>query len=126
MKIEVTAKEIAALLQLVELDTQSLLSETQRSRREAVRTQVPRTLLDRYRVLLEFGRLPVIVAIERGACSGCHVRLPTMLEFKAKRSHAIHTCPRCQRMLYAPDLLEGAATGSTAGRKPADKRAPGT
>ena len=128
MKIEVTAKEIAALLQLVELDAQAQ-SRSPRPNGAGVRRcgrTVPRTLLDRYRVLLEVGRQPVIVAIERGACSGCHVRLPTMLEYKAKRSPAIHTCPRCHRMLYAPDLLEGAATGSPAGRKPADKRAPGT
>ena len=128
MRIDVTAKEIVALLRLVELDAeaQSLLSEAQRSRREETRMHVPRALLDRYRVLLEVGRVPVIVAIERGACSGCHVRLPTMLEHKTRRSPGIHTCPRCHRMLYAPDLIEGAAPGSTAGRKPADKPAPGT
>jgi predicted nucleic acid-binding Zn-ribbon protein len=125
MRIEVTAQEVGALLQLVELDaqTQSLLSETHRSRREATRRRVPRALLDRYQVLLEGGRLPVIVAIERGGCSGCHVRLPTMLEYKARRSPAIHTCPRCHRMLYAPEFLQEIARSFTSERKPAERRA---
>ena len=28
-----------------------------------------------------------------------------MLEQKASRSTAIHTCPHCRRMLYAPELF---------------------
>lgn len=119
MRIEATAQEIRTLLQLAELDVQgqSLSPETYRSRREATRRRVPRGLLERYQMLLEAGRRPVIVAIERGGCSGCHVRLPTMVEHKARRAPAIHSCPRCQRMLYAPELLQEAARSSTSERK---------
>ena len=128
MRIEATAQEIGTLLQLVEFDAQaqSLPSEEHRSRREATRRRVPRALLERYQALLEVGRSPVIVAIERGGCSGCHVRLPTMLEHKAKRSPAIHTCPRCHRMLYAPEFLQEAARSPGSEREPAGTRAPGT
>jgi len=106
MTIDTTVPEIDALLQLAELDAQapSLPPEKHRSHREAARRRVPRELLDRYQKLLDVGRRPAIVAIERGGCSGCHVRLPTMLEYKARRSPAIHSCPHCHRMLYAPEF----------------------
>jgi hypothetical protein len=107
MKIEATVPEIRALLQLVEFDAAApeLPLETYRSRREAGRQRVVRPLLERYEILLEAGRHPAIVAIERGACSGCHIRLPTMVEARARRWPAVHTCPHCRRMLYAPELL---------------------
>lgn len=107
MRIDATVQEIRALLQIAELDGQAeqLAPETYRSRREASRRRVARALLDRYQSLLEAGRYPVVVAIERGNCSGCHVRLPTIVEYQARRSPAIHTCPHCRRMLYASELL---------------------
>ena len=107
MRIDATVQEIRALLQIAELDGQAekLAPETYRSRREASRRRVARALLDRYQSLLEAGRYPVVVAIERGNCSGCHVRLPTLVEYQARRSPAIHTCPHCRRMVYASELL---------------------
>jgi predicted nucleic acid-binding Zn-ribbon protein len=113
MKIEATAKEIRALLELAALDRglDDPASEGRQGDREAAAGRVPGRLLERYLLLLEVGRTPVVVAIERGACSGCHVRLPTMVEHHARRSPAVHTCPHCQRMLFAPDLLDGASHG---------------
>ncbi len=105
MRIE--AGDISTLLQLVELDQQArgVPPATAPGRREAICKRVPRALLERYQILLEGGRCPAMVPIERGACTGCHVRLPTMLEYRARRSPAVHECPHCLRMLYAPELL---------------------
>jgi predicted nucleic acid-binding Zn-ribbon protein len=113
MKIEASAKEIRALLELAALDRGwgDLASEGRRRDREAAAERVPRQLLDRYLLLLEVGRTPVVVAIEQGACSGCRVRLPTMVEHEARRSPAVHTCPHCQRMLFAPDLVDETSHG---------------
>jgi predicted nucleic acid-binding Zn-ribbon protein len=124
MSIEATTLQIASLLRLAELDAQAtdLSSEAFRARREASLRRVASPLLDRYQALLDVGRAPVVAAIERGSCSGCHVRLPTMMESQARRSPAIHTCPHCRRMLYAPELL--AQAGSPRERKPAKKEAP--
>ena len=107
MKIEASAKDIRALLELAEVDQgpDQSASETRLQGRQAAARRVPQRLLDRYQLLLEVGRTAVVVAIEGGACSGCHVRLPTMMEYKARRSPAVHTCPHCQRMLYAPELV---------------------
>jgi hypothetical protein len=66
---------------------------------------VARALLERYQALLESGRRPVIVAIDRGTCAGCHLRLPTMVESRSRRLPGIYACPQCRRMLYPPELL---------------------
>ena len=108
---DLTDREIRALLQLAELDVQAqeLPPETYRSRREASEKRVARALLERYQTLLAAGRRPVIAAIERSSCSGCHLRLPTMVESQARRAPAIYACPHCRRMLYAPELLDAEA-----------------
>lgn len=131
MKLEANAKQIRALLQLAEVDQSAgpPASEAGRRSREAVASHLPRHLLDRYQLLLAVGRTPVVAAIERGSCSGCHLRLPTMVESKTRHSPAIHTCPHCRRMLYAPELVrEGChpagakssphTTAASAGRRP--------
>jgi predicted nucleic acid-binding Zn-ribbon protein len=127
MSIEATVQEIRALLQLAELDVQAqeLPPETYRSRREASRKRVARALLERYQTLLAAGRRPVIAAIERASCSGCHLRLPTMVESQARRALAIHGCPHCRRMLYAPELLTAEALHEAGSQKkgPPDRAA---
>lgn len=91
MKIEATAMQIRALLELTE--------------RNVGEHEIPRPLLERYHWLLAAGRSPAVVPMERGVCSGCHVRLPTMFEAQAGRSLALYTCPHCRRLLYAQELL---------------------
>ena len=107
MRIETTPQEIRALLQLAAFDLEAaeLPLETYRSRRDAIRRRVAKALLERYQALVEAGRHPPVVAIERGACSGCHLRLPTMVESRSRRSPGVYACPHCRRMLYAPELL---------------------
>lgn len=107
MKIEATVKQIRALVQLAELNEggDKLSLEAYRRGHEAVQRGLPRLLLERYHSLIDARRTPPVVAIERGACSGCHVRLPTMLEHQAGRSLAVYTCPHCRRMLYVRELI---------------------
>jgi hypothetical protein len=108
MTMQATATEIQALVELAALDAQAdaLSAETYRNRRAAKRRRASRALLDRYEQLVETSRHPAIVAIENGVCSGCHVRLPTMVAYRARHTAAIHICPHCRRMLYAPEMLE--------------------
>lgn len=128
MRIDATVQEIRALIQLAEVDGQAeeLAPETYRSRREASRRRVAKALLERYQTLLEADRYPVVVAIERGNCSGCHVRLPTIVEYRARQSPGVHTCPHCRRMVFAPELLsmESDTAASKKGRRPAVARQP--
>lgn len=119
MRIETTVREIRALLELAELDAQvqGLPPEIYQSRREASRRSVGTALLERYQTLLDGGRCPAIVAIERANCSGCHLRLPTIVESQARRSPVVHTCPHCRRMVYAPELLTAEDAREAGSRK---------
>ena len=107
MKIEATAKQIRSLLQLAEFneDADRPSPEAYRRGQEALQRGLPRQLLERYRWLIDAGRKPAVVAIEQGVCSGCHIRLHTMLDQQAGRSLAVYTCPHCRRMMYAPELI---------------------
>lgn len=128
MKIEATPEEIRVLLRLAEIDARAkeLSPEMYRSCREVTRRGVPKELLVRYERLFEIGRNPVIVGMDRGSCSGCHVRLPTMVAYEARRKPDIHSCPHCRRILYAGDVSEevGRPIGSptTIDAKPSDPR----
>jgi hypothetical protein len=107
VRIDVTAEQIRLLLRLVERhgEADEFAPQAFPGARVVVPRGLPRPVLERYRSLMEAGRRPPIVVIERGACSGCHVRLPTMLEQRAARAPALYTCPQCRRMLYARDVV---------------------
>jgi hypothetical protein len=109
--MEATAEQIQALLRLAEPPGS-----------DAVPRGIPRLLLERVRALRERGRRPAIVAIDRGACSGCHLRLPTMMEHQARHSLALYTCPHCRRLLYSRELLRD----DTASATPSRRQAPGS
>ena len=119
MKIEATREDILVLLELTELDesAEPTVPAAQARAREAAEWRLPDALLARYRWLTAAGRYPVMVAVEQEACSGCHVRVATMIAALVKRSIGIYTCPGCRRMLYAPELLsERPAEGGVAGK----------
>jgi uncharacterized protein len=114
VRIDVTAEQIRLLLRLVERNGEAgeVALHAFRSCRVDVPRGLPRPVLERYRSLMEAGRCPPIVVIERGVCSGCQVRLPTMLEQQAARAPALYTCPQCRRMLYARDVVREESQGS--------------
>jgi len=108
VKIDATVNQVRALLQLAMLNNEGkdrVSPETYGWGHKAAQRGLPRILLQRYYSLTDAGRTPAVVAIERGACSGCHVRLPTMVEYVAHRSPAVHICPHCRRILYAPEIV---------------------
>lgn len=107
MKIEATREDIRVLLELIELhaSAEPVVPPAAARARDAAERRLPEEILTRYRHLTAAGRYPVIVAVEREACSGCHVRLATMVVDRLKHSVGLYVCPRCQRMLYAPEIL---------------------
>jgi uncharacterized protein len=105
MRIEASVQAIRVLVKLAELDAEQHGAGAADGRRGAISGRVTGRLRDRYEALLEAGRVPALVPIERGTCSGCNLRLPTMLESLVRRAPAVHTCPHCARMMYLPALL---------------------
>jgi predicted nucleic acid-binding Zn-ribbon protein len=126
MKIEATREDILVLLELTELDesAEPTVPAAQARAHDAAERRLPEALLARYRWLTATGRYPVMVAVEQETCSGCHVRLATMIADRLKRSVAIYACPRCQRMLYAPELLSERLAEGGVGGKAGSRRSP--
>ncbi len=108
MRIEATAQEIRDLLVLAaaEAGASQLSPEVREGRWQRAAKRVTPALLRRYRTLVEAGRSPAVVAIQRATCSGCNIRLPTMVESLAKRVPGVYECPHCHRMLYTPEHVE--------------------
>jgi predicted nucleic acid-binding Zn-ribbon protein len=44
----------------------------------------------------------VVVAVENGACSGCHVKLRGPFLFQIKEAKGAVACESCLRILYLP------------------------
>jgi len=57
-------------------------------------------LLARYAKLKAARKDQPLAAIKGGMCAGCRLQIPPQLVAEVKRSHDLHTCPYCHRMLY--------------------------
>ncbi len=125
MKIEATANEILELLALAEVDAHAaeLSPAAHDSRWQAASRRVTPALLSRYRQLIEAGRQPAAVPIDGATCSGCNIRLPTIIESQTRRVLAVYECPHCHRMLYAPERLAAATAPAEAERPRKAKKA---
>lgn len=120
--IEITEDQMGTLLRLAELDEGAAGRPPHDERSHALLRGLPEPVVDRYRVLFQAGRHPAVAAISGGVCSGCHVRLPTMLEQKAAHALGLFTCPHCRRLLYNGALLGSPAAPAKASRRTAAAR----
>ncbi len=62
--------------------------------------RVEKALLDRYTKLKASRKDQALAAVRDGMCCGCRLQVPPQLIAEVKRSHDLHTCPYCYRMLY--------------------------
>jgi predicted nucleic acid-binding Zn-ribbon protein len=71
---------------------------------EAQRTEVsegiPAPVLGRYEFIRNRLRHPVIVPVNEGICSGCHIAIPPQVFIDLQRGSHIMSCPNCQRLMY--------------------------
>jgi predicted nucleic acid-binding Zn-ribbon protein len=108
-----TAGEIAALLQLADLDATLLAREADRRPVSAERAGDRRGLvaklssevLEAYDRALRAGRRPAVVRLAANVCSGCNVRLHSTLEQRVRRRRGVGSCPHCLRLVYDPAWL---------------------
>jgi predicted nucleic acid-binding Zn-ribbon protein len=85
--------------------------------RDAARVQVEKQWLKVYDTLTSkkgYAVAPVI----KGVCQGCHMALPPQLNNILARMESIETCPRCARLVYRKELLEGVPAAAPAGEEP--------
>lgn len=97
LKIELDEKE-AGLAERTENAKKELKSLDER-RREAAK-QIPLPVLSRYEFIRERLEYPVIVPVDNGICSGCHISIPPQSFIELQKGTQILSCPNCQRLIY--------------------------
>lgn len=85
--------------------------EALRAQRTERSGRVDATLLRRYERIAS-GMRRALVAIQGGACGGCHMNIPPQLVSEVKRAGRVHECPHCHRLLYVPEQMAEQKTGA--------------
>ena len=74
--------------------------ESQNGVRGRMTPDIPPAALSTYQMVLKARDGLAVVKVERGACQGCRISLPTSVEQQARTSEAIVQCSSCYRILY--------------------------
>ncbi len=69
---------------------------------EALRTELPESLLNRFDRSIARGRKPVAAA-HNGVCGECHLKLPVGVVAALAFGEGIQHCGNCGRFLYLPE-----------------------
>lgn len=73
--------------------------------RDEIAAQVDPKILARYE-MVQKRRGVAVAAVEGGVCQGCFMSVPPQLVNIIARAESIESCPRCQRLLFRPELVE--------------------
>lgn len=84
----------------VQLDkAQNRLQELELEREQA-KQEVPKPILSRYEFIRSRLNNPVIVSVEEGVCTGCHISIPPQSFIELQKGEQILSCPNCQRLIF--------------------------
>jgi len=78
---------------------QAQLDVLQKKRSAAV-AEIPPPVFSRYEFIRNRLEHPVIVPVNQGVCSGCHIAIPPQIFIELQRGQQILSCPNCQRLIY--------------------------
>ena len=73
--------------------------------REEAASKVDPTLLRRYDVVRK-KRMPAMVAVINGRCTGCNMNIPPQLYNTLCATRGVDVCPSCNRIIHAAEALE--------------------
>lgn len=77
--------------------------EALEAQRAEVSALISPPVLSRYEFIRNRLRHPVIVPVEAGVCSGCHIAIPPQVFIDLQRGNHIMSCPNCQRLIVWRD-----------------------
>jgi predicted nucleic acid-binding Zn-ribbon protein len=90
--------------QLTDLETKSKALGSQQQElekeRETLAAQIDDDLLDQFERLFNSKGDAAVVAVERGVCTGCHMKVTTATASRVKAGKEIVSCENCGRILY--------------------------
>jgi len=98
---------------------QARLSELGACRKEAGQA-VPKPILQRYEFIRSRLKNPVIVPVNAGICSGCHISIPPQSFIELQKGIQILSCPNCQRLIYWSDHIPSEETPEDAEEQTAE------
>lgn len=75
------------------------------ARRQEAGQAVPKPILKRYEFIRSRLKNPVIVPVDAGICSGCHISIPPQSFIELQKGTQILSCPNCQRLIYWSDHI---------------------
>jgi len=61
---------------------------------------IPPPVFSRYEFIRHRLEHPIIVPVNQGICSGCHIAIPPQTFIELQRGQQILSCPNCQRLIY--------------------------
>lgn len=100
--------------------------------REEFSRGVPAGIFQNYEFIRKRLEHPVIVAVDEGVCSGCHIAIPPQAFIELQTGQHIQNCPNCQRLIYWSEHFEDPLHPVQKGKKlerksgePADKNSNG-
>jgi len=76
------------------------------ARRQEAGQAVPKPILQRYEFIRSRLKNPVIVPVNAGICSGCHISIPPQAFIELQKGVQILSCPNCQRLIYWSDHVQ--------------------
>lgn len=69
-------------------------------KRRVAGNTIPEPKFIRYEFIRKRLEHPVIVNVEDGICSGCHIAIPPQTFIELQTGQQILSCPNCQRLIY--------------------------
>jgi predicted nucleic acid-binding Zn-ribbon protein len=72
-------------------------------KRSATVAEIPPPVFSRYEFIRNRLEHPVIVSVNQGVCSGCHIAIPPQTFMELQRGQQILSCPNCQRLIYGDE-----------------------
>ncbi|MBI1293137.1 hypothetical protein GC173_18170 [bacterium] len=94
---------LAALIRYHEMKcgTEGSVSPSRASEEFRLLQSIPPELQKRYLRVQKRHSISAVVPVERGVCTGCHMRQPPMVTEVAEE---VYECQHCSRLLYDPDV----------------------
>lgn len=74
--------------------------------------EVPTPVFARYEFIRERLQHPVIVPVQEGVCSGCHIAIPPQNYIELQKAAQILSCPNCQRLMFWNEHFTACEGGS--------------
>lgn len=97
IKEEYESKKLSLEATLKEADEElAILND----KRRVAGNAIPEPKFVRYEFIRKRLEHPVIVNVEDGICSGCHIAIPPQTFIELQTGQQILSCPNCQRLIY--------------------------